>query len=109
MSDAPLTVSSPARPRRADGPQNPAGPARSAASIGNDDGCPRIVVALPAAGHDGLPELIVRIAFENGAQSDVIIDNAAGLRLLARCGVDRIEALVGRSWREVRDALQDLD
>lgn len=74
-----------------------------------DERGPRIVAALPAAGHDGLPELIVRIAFENGAQSDVIIDNAAGLRLLARCGADRIDELVGQSWREVRDALQDDD
>ena len=109
MSDVPLTVSSRGSPRRGDRSEHPAGPARAAASISSDDGGPRIVAALPAAGHDGLPELIVRIAFENGAQSDVIIDNAAGLRLLARCGVDRIEALVGRSWREVRDALQDLD
>ncbi|MFM8354351.1 MAG: hypothetical protein ACKOBM_05545 [Gammaproteobacteria bacterium] len=68
---------------------------------------PTIVAALPAAGHDGLPELIVRIAFENGVERDVIIDNAAGLRLLARCGADRIDGLVGHSWREVRNALLD--
>jgi hypothetical protein len=70
---------------------------------------PHIVAALPAAGHDGLPELIVRIRFENGAERDVIIDNDAGLRLLASCGVDRLEALVGHSWRKVRQALLDQD
>ena len=60
------------------------------------------------AGHDGLPELVVRIRFPNGALEDVIIDNDAGIRLLARCGVDRIDALVGQSWREVRDALLEV-
>jgi hypothetical protein len=70
---------------------------------------PRIVAAVPGAGHDGLPELIVRIRFENGAERDVIIDNDAGLRLLAGCGVDRLEALAGHSWRQVRQALLNLD
>lgn len=70
---------------------------------------PHIVAALPAAGHDGLPELIVRIRFENGAERDVIIDNDAGLRLLANCGVDRLDALVGQSWRKVRQALLEQD
>jgi hypothetical protein len=73
----------------------------AAGSIGG----PVIMAALPAAGHDGFPELILRIRYENGALGDVIIDNAAALRLMARCGADRIEALVGHSWREVRNAL----
>jgi hypothetical protein len=64
-----------------------------------------IVAALPSAGHDGFPELVLRIRFENGAHGDVTIDNAAGIRLMARCGAERIEALVGHSWREVRNAL----
>jgi hypothetical protein len=66
---------------------------------------PRIAGAALAAGHDGFPELVIHIRFENGVVADVIVDNAAGIRLMARCGVDRIEALVGHSWREVRNAL----
>lgn len=66
---------------------------------------PRIEHAALAAGHDGFPELALRIRFANGASSDVIIDNAAGLRLMSRCRADSIEALVGHSWREVRNAL----
>lgn len=69
------------------------------------DGGPVIVAALPAAGHDGFPELVLRIRFENGAHGDVTIDNTAAIRLMARCGAERIEALVGHSWREVRNAL----
>jgi len=66
---------------------------------------PCIEHAALAAGHDGFPELALRIRFANGACSDVIIDNAAGLRLMSRCRADSIEALVGHSWREVRNAL----
>jgi hypothetical protein len=66
---------------------------------------PCIEHAALAAGHDGFPELALRIRFGNGACSDVIIDNAAGLRLMSRCRADSIEALVGHSWREVRNAL----
>ena len=66
---------------------------------------PRIDAAALAAGHDGMPELVLRIRFENGALGDVTVDNAAGIRLMARCGADRIESLVGQSWREVRNAL----
>jgi hypothetical protein len=77
--------------------------AESALAAGADE--PRIDSAALAAGHDGFPELVLRIRFENGALTDVIVDNAAGIRLMARCGADRIESLVGHSWREVRNAL----
>jgi hypothetical protein len=66
---------------------------------------PVIVGAALAGGHDGLPDLVVRVRYENGAHADVIIDNGAGLRLMARCGAERIEALAGHSWREIRNAL----
>ena len=66
---------------------------------------PVIVGAALAGGHDGLPDLVLRIRYENGAHGDVIIDNGAGLRLMARCGAERIEALAGQSWREIRNAL----
>ena len=66
---------------------------------------PTIARAQLGAAHDGLPELILGIRFENGVLGNVIVDNDAGIRLLARCGVDRIEDLVGQSWREVRNAL----
>ena len=66
---------------------------------------PFIEGAALAAGHDGFPELVLRIRYENGALGNVIVDNAAGIRLMARCGAERIEALAGQSWREVRNAL----
>jgi hypothetical protein len=66
---------------------------------------PVIDAASLAAGHDGLPELVLRIRYENGGFGDLVVSNEAGLRLMARCGAERLEALVGQSWREVRNAL----
>jgi hypothetical protein len=66
---------------------------------------PVIVGAALAGGHDGLPDLVLRVRYENGALGDVIIDNSAGLRLMTRCGAERIEELAGQSWREIRSAL----
>jgi hypothetical protein len=82
-----------------------AAPASAEPVVGLATDEPRIEGAALAAGHDGFPELVLRIRFENGAVTDVIVDNAAGIRLMARCGAERIEALVGHSWREVRNAL----
>jgi hypothetical protein len=70
---------------------------------------PLIEAVALAGGHDGTPELVVRLRYENGGTANVIVNNEAALRLMARCGVDRLEGLVGRSWRELRGALLEMD
>lgn len=54
-----------------------------------------------AAGHDGEAELVVRVRHENGAIATVTLDRETGLSLMAGSGVGDLEALVGRSWRQV--------
>jgi hypothetical protein len=66
---------------------------------------PVIVSAALAGGHDGLPDLVLHIRYENGALGNVTIDNGAGFRLMKRCGAHQIEQLAGQSWREIRNAL----
>ncbi|MEE4348876.1 MAG: hypothetical protein V2J26_01475 [Pacificimonas sp.] len=58
-----------------------------------------------AAAHDGVAELIVTLAFENGGKSLVTLDEYAARNLMAARGVDDADALRGTSWEYVRDAL----
>lgn len=57
-----------------------------------------------AAGHDGTAELVVRLRHANGATAPVVLDEAAGLRLMAECGAAHVDELAGHSWRRVLDA-----
>lgn len=58
-----------------------------------------------AAAHDGVAELIVTLAFENGGCSLVTLDEYATSRLMETTGVERPEDLTGTGWEHVRDAL----
>ena len=58
-----------------------------------------------AAAHDGIAELIVTLAFENGGQSLVTLDEYATSQLMKSTGADQPEDLTGTGWERVRDAL----
>ena len=58
-----------------------------------------------AAAHDGVAELIVTLAFENGGRSLVTLDEFATRKLLEASGVETPDALNGLGWELVRDAL----
>ena len=57
------------------------------------------------AAHDGEAELIVTLVYENGASAEISLDHAAASHLLDGCAATSPEALIGKSWRRVRDAL----
>jgi len=54
-----------------------------------------------AAGHDGTAELMVSIQYENGVIAPVLLDQDTGLSLMKACGAASLDALIGRSWREI--------
>lgn len=58
-----------------------------------------------AAAHDGDAELVVTLAYENGGESLVTLDEFAARTLLASCGTTQPDELIGQSWVRVRDAL----
>jgi hypothetical protein len=57
------------------------------------------------AAHDGDAELVVTLMFENGGVTEVTLEHFAARHLMDACAVTRPEALIGQSWRSVRDAL----
>jgi hypothetical protein len=65
---------------------------------------PVIESAEITAGHDGSAELVVRLRHANGATAPVVLEEAAGLRLMADCGAAHVDDLVGHSWRRVLEA-----
>jgi hypothetical protein len=56
-------------------------------------------------GHDGQADLIVRLRFENGSESAVVLDTEAGLRLMRNCGAKHISELAGHSWRGILEGM----
>jgi hypothetical protein len=66
---------------------------------------PRITEALLSAGHDGRAELVVVVAYANGATARVRLDEEAAEPVLEAAGVLRIEDLVGRPWDILAPAL----
>lgn len=66
---------------------------------------PTIVGAVIAGGHDGQPELIVQVRFENGAVRDIAMENDTGLALMSVCGVDSIDGLTGQPWHKLLEAV----
>lgn len=60
-----------------------------------------IVSAQIAAGHDGDADLVLSLLHPNGVEAKVILDPAAGFVLMRNCGADRLEDLVGQSWRKI--------
>jgi|GEM_PF-2477872 len=70
---------------------------------------PIIVAADVTGGHDGQPELILKIRYENGVVGDAVMENALGVKLLAYCGASHLNELVGQPWQAVIEILQDTD
>lgn len=66
---------------------------------------PTIVGARITGGHEGLPELILKIRYENGVVSDVVMENDMGVALMAHCGAQDVDALVGEPWHRVLEIL----
>jgi hypothetical protein len=60
-----------------------------------------------AAGHDGSAELLVRLKHPNGAVGAVVLDEAAGLKLMAACGAAHVAELRGQSWRKILEGASD--
>jgi hypothetical protein len=58
-----------------------------------------------AATHEGVAEIVVSLTFDNGGRSHVPLDHDAGARLMASCGANSVEELIGQGWEHVRDAL----
>jgi len=65
------------------------------------EGEARIVGAEIGAGHDGQAELVLRVRHENGVVAPVVLDAAAGFRLMGGRGAGDLAALIGRPWREI--------
>ena len=70
---------------------------------------PVIVAAQVSGGHDGQPELILKIKYENGVVGDAVMENALGVKLLAHCGAEDLAGLVGQPWQRVIEILHDAD
>ena len=64
-----------------------------------------IASARITAAHDGVAELTVTIAYDNGGSSEVTLDAYAGDALMRACNAQRLEDLTGHTWDKVRDAL----
>lgn len=58
-----------------------------------------------AAAHEGIAELIVDIAFDNGGVTEVALDRFASQALMDACQAKTADELIGQSWEHVRDAL----
>ena len=58
-----------------------------------------------AAAHEGIAELIVDIAFDNGGVTEVALDSFASQALMDACQAKTADDLIGQSWEYVRDAL----
>ena len=69
------------------------------------EAAPRITEAVLSAGHDGRAELVVVVAYANGATARVRLDEEAAEPVLEAAGVLRIEDLVGRPWDILAPAL----
>lgn len=67
---------------------------------------PVIVAAEISGGHDGQPELILKIEYENGVVSDAVMENALGIKLLAHCQAADLDGLIGQPWQRVIEVLE---
>jgi hypothetical protein len=64
-----------------------------------------VVGAEIAAGHDGAAELVVSLRYHSGVVAPVVLDGATGLGLMKACGAASLDALTGRSWRDILKGL----
>jgi hypothetical protein len=65
----------------------------------------KIKYARVAAAHEGIAEMIVSIEYENGGVTDISLDSAAVDALMTSTKATSLDALIGISWEQVRDAL----
>ncbi len=49
--------------------------------------------------------MILRIRYENGVESDVVVENALGVKLMSHCKADSLDDLVGQPWHRVMEIL----
>jgi hypothetical protein len=47
----------------------------------------------------------VRLRFDSGTESNVVLDTEAGLRLMRNCDAKHISELVGHSWRGILEGM----
>jgi hypothetical protein len=59
---------------------------------------PVIASTALAAGHDGRAELVLELAYPNGARTHLSVTEEAMARALDAAGVDRLEDLEGQPW-----------
>lgn len=67
-----------------------------------------IVGAEMAAGHDGLPELVLRLRHPGGSENLVVLEEELGLALMARCGALHVDQLVNHSWQKIVEVSNDV-
>ena len=60
---------------------------------------PVIVDAAVGPGHDGRAELVVEVAYPGGGRSRLSLAPEVSEAAITAAGVDRVDALVGRSWK----------
>lgn len=65
-----------------------------------------IKAARIAAAHDGVAELVVELAYENGGVGEVVLDELAARTLMQNCQAQSVDDLLGQGWQAVREALQ---
>ena len=59
---------------------------------------PIIAATSVAAGHDGRAELVLELAYPNGARTHLSVTEEAMARALDAAGFDRLEDLEGQPW-----------
>jgi hypothetical protein len=59
---------------------------------------PVIASTALTAGHDGRAELVLELAYPNGARTHLSVTEEAMARALDLAGVDRLEDLEGQPW-----------
>jgi len=59
---------------------------------------PIIAATSVAAGHDGRAELVLELAYPNGARTHLAVTEEAMARALDAAGFDRLEDLEGQPW-----------
>ncbi len=59
---------------------------------------PVIAATAVAAGHDGRAELVLELAYPNGARTHLSVTEEAMARALDAAGLQRLEDLEGQPW-----------
>jgi hypothetical protein len=64
---------------------------------------PVIVATTLAAGHDGRAELVIELAYPNGARTQLSVTEEAMARALDAAGASSLEDLHGQPWTVLID------